>query len=323
MKILIAYCDASKKGLGAVLYANEKQVVFALKMWRHYLYGTKCTVFTDHKSLQHILDQKDLNMKATSLEGYENLRVRALVRLLAWIFLNKFLKRPDRSKESYEKIRRRMLEEFLCYLVIGEFTDCIHERVHKSKYQYYPGSDKSVQDMKKLYWWPNMKANITTYVSKCLTCAKFKAEHQRDIGFCIKAAPPFEALFGRNSIFTCLLGIRGLASSTHGPELVQEYNGEIIQVKQRDMGQPLADRTKELRQLKARSVGGGLQVGNENLHFVEEPVEIMDREVKQLRRSRVPIVKVRWNSRRGPEFTWEREDQFRKKYPHSSPRRRT
>ncbi|GKE43424.1 hypothetical protein Tco_1470708 [Tanacetum coccineum] len=55
---------------------------------------------------------------------------------------------------------------------------------------------------------------------------------------------------------------------------------------------------------------------NDKLQFVEEPVEIMDREVKQLRRSRVPIVKVRWNSRRGPEFTWEREDQFRKKYPH-------
>ncbi|GKC31848.1 putative reverse transcriptase domain-containing protein [Tanacetum coccineum] len=59
----------------------------------------------------------------------------------------------------------------------------------------------------------------------------------------------------------------------------------------------------------------GLQV-DDKLHFVEEPVEIMDREVKQLRRSRVPIVKVRWNSKRGPEFTWEREDQFRKKYPH-------
>ncbi|GJX47314.1 hypothetical protein Tco_0272504 [Tanacetum coccineum] len=52
------------------------------------------------------------------------------------------------------------------------------------------------------------------------------------------------------------------------------------------------------------------------LQFVEEPVEIMDREVKQLRHSRVPIVKVRWNSKRGPEFTWEREDQFKKKYPH-------
>ncbi|GJV36842.1 hypothetical protein Tco_1409319 [Tanacetum coccineum] len=59
----------------------------------------------------------------------------------------------------------------------------------------------------------------------------------------------------------------------------------------------------------------GLQV-DDKLHFVEEPIEIMDREVKQLRRSRVPIVKVRWNSRRGPEFTWERKDQFRKKYPH-------
>nr|GEY14125.1 putative reverse transcriptase domain-containing protein [Tanacetum cinerariifolium] len=55
---------------------------------------------------------------------------------------------------------------------------------------------------------------------------------------------------------------------------------------------------------------------DDKLQFVEEPVEIMDCEVKQLRNSRVPIVKVRWNSRRGHEFTWEREDQFKKKYPH-------
>ncbi|GKD35400.1 putative reverse transcriptase domain-containing protein [Tanacetum coccineum] len=83
----VVYCDASHKGLGAVLMQNEKviayasrqlkiheknytthdlelgAVVFALKMWRHYLYGTRCTVFTDHKSLQHILDQKELNMR--------------------------------------------------------------------------------------------------------------------------------------------------------------------------------------------------------------------------------------------------------------------
>ncbi|GJW04322.1 hypothetical protein Tco_1563178 [Tanacetum coccineum] len=59
----------------------------------------------------------------------------------------------------------------------------------------------------------------------------------------------------------------------------------------------------------------GLHI-DDKLHFVEELVEIMYREVKQLKRSRIPIVKVRWNSRRGPEFTWEREDQFRKKYPH-------
>ncbi|GKB68006.1 putative reverse transcriptase domain-containing protein [Tanacetum coccineum] len=83
----IAYCDASIKGLGTVLMQREKviayasrqlkiheknytthdlelgAVVFALKIWRHYLYGTKCTVFTDHKSLQHILNQKELNMR--------------------------------------------------------------------------------------------------------------------------------------------------------------------------------------------------------------------------------------------------------------------
>ncbi|GJY47818.1 putative reverse transcriptase domain-containing protein [Tanacetum coccineum] len=55
---------------------------------------------------------------------------------------------------------------------------------------------------------------------------------------------------------------------------------------------------------------------DDKLHFVEEPLEIMGSEVKRLKRSRIPLVKVRWNSKRGPEFTWEREDQFKKKYPH-------
>ncbi|GKG01436.1 putative reverse transcriptase domain-containing protein, partial [Tanacetum coccineum] len=83
----VVYCDASHKGLGVVLMKIEKViayasrqlkiheknytthdlelglVVFALKIWRHYLYGTRCTIFTDHKSLQHILDQKELNMR--------------------------------------------------------------------------------------------------------------------------------------------------------------------------------------------------------------------------------------------------------------------
>ncbi|GJX13699.1 putative reverse transcriptase domain-containing protein [Tanacetum coccineum] len=55
---------------------------------------------------------------------------------------------------------------------------------------------------------------------------------------------------------------------------------------------------------------------DDKLNFIEEPVEIMDREVKQLKQSRIPIIKVRWNSRQGPEFTWQREDQMKKKYPH-------
>ncbi|GJV14931.1 putative reverse transcriptase domain-containing protein [Tanacetum coccineum] len=55
---------------------------------------------------------------------------------------------------------------------------------------------------------------------------------------------------------------------------------------------------------------------DDKLHFMEEPAEVMDHEIKQLKRSRIPIIKFRWNSKRGPEFTWEREDQFKQKYPH-------
>ncbi|GJS24589.1 putative reverse transcriptase domain-containing protein [Tanacetum coccineum] len=62
-----------------------------------------------------------------------------------------------------------------CY---GDLRTVIMHESHKSKYSIHPGSDKMYQDMKKLYWWPNMKVDIATYVSKCLTCAKVKAEHQ-------------------------------------------------------------------------------------------------------------------------------------------------
>ncbi|GJS63253.1 putative reverse transcriptase domain-containing protein [Tanacetum coccineum] len=55
---------------------------------------------------------------------------------------------------------------------------------------------------------------------------------------------------------------------------------------------------------------------DDKLHFVEERVEVMDREIKQMKRSHIPIIKVRWDSKRGPKFTWEREDQFNQKYPH-------
>nr|GFD28846.1 putative reverse transcriptase domain-containing protein [Tanacetum cinerariifolium] len=55
---------------------------------------------------------------------------------------------------------------------------------------------------------------------------------------------------------------------------------------------------------------------DDTLQFVEEPIEIMEREIKRLKRSRISLVKVHWNSKRGPEFTWEREDSFKQKYPH-------
>ncbi|GKG17136.1 hypothetical protein Tco_0362093, partial [Tanacetum coccineum] len=73
---------------------------------------------------------------------------------------------------------------------------------------------------------------------------------------------------------------------------------------------------------KVREVASKLELPEElrrvhnTFHFVEKPVEIVDREVKRLKQSCISLVKVRWSSKRGPEFTWEREDQFRKKYPH-------
>nr|GFA04882.1 hypothetical protein [Tanacetum cinerariifolium] len=186
------------QGLGAVLMQREKvisyasrqleihkknymthdlelgAVAFALKIWRHYLYETKCTVFTDHKSLQHILDQKELNMRQHRwLEllsdydcdihyhpGKENVVADVLSR-----------------KERGPPLRVRAL------------TVIMHVS-HKSKYSIPPGSDKMYQDMKKLYWWPNIKADIATYVSKCLTCAKVKAEHQRPPGLLVQPRIP-------------------------------------------------------------------------------------------------------------------------------------
>ncbi|GJZ51179.1 putative reverse transcriptase domain-containing protein [Tanacetum coccineum] len=155
----------------------------------------------------------------------------------------------------------------------------------------------------------------------------------------IKAAP-FEALYGRKCRSPVCWAEVGEIQLT-GPEIVQETTEKIVQIKQRM--QAVHDRQKCYPDLKRKPMD--FQVGDkvilkvspwkasyvlenmgtvpldglhfdDKLQFVKEPVEILDREVKRLKRSRIPLVKVRWNSRRGIEFTWERKDQFRKKYPH-------
>ncbi|GJT05240.1 putative reverse transcriptase domain-containing protein [Tanacetum coccineum] len=232
----VVYCDASHKGLGAVLMQREKviayasrqlkiheknytthdlelgSVVFALKIWRHYLYGTRCTVFTDHKSLQHILDQKELNMRqrrwlellsdydcdiryhpgkanvvadALSLkERIEPLRIEAqkpenLVNEDVGGMIRKDIPKERLEPRADGTLCLHGRSWLPCY---GDLRSVIMHESHKSKYSIHPGSEKMYQDMKKLYWWPNMKADIATYVSKCLTCARVKAEHQRPSG---------------------------------------------------------------------------------------------------------------------------------------------
>ncbi|GJY96477.1 putative reverse transcriptase domain-containing protein [Tanacetum coccineum] len=130
----------------------------------------------------------------------------------------------------------------------------------------------------------------------------------------IKAAP-FESLYGRKCRSPVCWAEVGQVQLT-SPEIVQETTEKVIQIKQRM--QAAHDRQKSYTDLKRAGKAvplEGLHV-DDKLHFMKEPVDIMDREAKRLNKSRILIVKDRWNSRRGPEFTWEREDQFQKKYSH-------
>ncbi|GJW97407.1 putative reverse transcriptase domain-containing protein [Tanacetum coccineum] len=222
----VVYCDASLQGLGVVLMQREKviayasrqlkpheenytthdlelgAVIFALKIWRHYLYGTKCTVFTDHKSLQHILRQKELNMRQRRwlelLADYDceicyhpekanviadalsrkkrikPLRVRALIltvhpKLPSQILeaQNEALKEENVKNENLRGMDKsfeirpdgtRCIKNRSWLPLFGGLRDLIMHESHKSKYSIHPGSDKMYHDIKKLYWWPNMKA---------------------------------------------------------------------------------------------------------------------------------------------------------------------
>ncbi|GJV20399.1 putative reverse transcriptase domain-containing protein [Tanacetum coccineum] len=377
---------------------------------------------------------------------------------------------PNARGKPLENIKKVKTSWLPCY---GDLRTVIMHESHKSKYSIHPGSDKMYQDMKKLYWWPNMKADIATYVNKCLTCAKevgheawitisiicdrdprfasnFWRSLQNALGTNLDMSTAYHPqtdgqtnsdwrrgpsnLFEDDMLRACAIDFgkgwvnhlplvevsynnsitqhQWTAHSKHfmvesvvspvcwtevgeaqilGPELIQETTEKIIQIKQRM--QAARDRQKSYADLKRKPME--FQVGDkvmlkvspwkgvvrfgkrgklnpryvgpfkviervgevayklelpeelsrvhntfhvsnlkkchadeplavpldglnldDKLHFVEEPVEIVDREVKRLKRSRIPLVKVRWNSKRGPEFTWEREDQFKKKYPH-------
>ncbi|GJY15812.1 putative reverse transcriptase domain-containing protein [Tanacetum coccineum] len=254
----VVYCDASHQGIGALLMQREKviayasrqlkpneenytthdlelgAVVFALKIWRHYLYRTKCTVFTDHKSLQHILNPKELNIRqrrwlellayydceiryhpgkanvvADALSRKKQikpLRVRSLIMTIHPKLPLQILKAQNETLKG-ENIKAKNLRGMdKAFEVRPDGTRCIKNRSwlplfgnlrnlimhesYKSKYSIHPGSDKMYQDLKKLYWWPNMKAIIAEYVGKCLTCSRVKAECQKPSGLLVQPEIP-------------------------------------------------------------------------------------------------------------------------------------
>ncbi|GJZ29134.1 putative reverse transcriptase domain-containing protein [Tanacetum coccineum] len=154
-------------------------VLFALKIWRHYLYGTKCTMFTNHKSLLHILYQKELNMRqcrwlkllvmTISLDlPKQNLEAQTEERKpknLVAEDVGGMLKERNPDNPKQERLEPRA-DGTLCLnnrswlSCYGDLRALIMHESHKSKYYVHLGSDKMYQDMKKLYWWPNMKADI-------------------------------------------------------------------------------------------------------------------------------------------------------------------
>ncbi|GJX15562.1 putative reverse transcriptase domain-containing protein [Tanacetum coccineum] len=174
----VVYCDASRKGLGVVLMQKEKVIAYA----------TKCVVFTDHKNLQHILDQKELNMRQHRwLEllsdydcevCYHPGKANVVADALSRKGRNKPLQVEARKEENYgTEYLVGMIKDLephadgtLCLRnrswipCFGDLRTLIMHESNKSKYLIHPGSDKMYQDMKKLYWWPNMKAEIATYV---------------------------------------------------------------------------------------------------------------------------------------------------------------
>nr|GEW22219.1 hypothetical protein [Tanacetum cinerariifolium] len=183
-----------------------------------------------------------------------------------------------------------------CY---DDLRSVIMHESHKSKYSIHLGSEKMYQDMKKLYWWPNMKANIATYVSKCLTCAKVKAEHQRPSGLLVQPAIPEWKWDNIMMDF-----ITKIPKSSQGFDIIWGYA----------QGLTLEGGCTIWLELphELSRVHHTFHVSNLKKCYADEPLAMS---LEGIHRSWIPLVKVRWNSRRGPEFIWEREDSFKQKYP--------
>nr|GEU98604.1 putative reverse transcriptase domain-containing protein [Tanacetum cinerariifolium] len=352
----------------------------------------------------------DSTIRVNQKERVKPIRVRALVMIIGLELPKQILnaQKPENIKnedvggmqvensKDLEKLRIEKLEPHAngtlclnsrswlpCY---GDLRTVIMHESHKSKYSIHPGSDKMYQDIKKLYWWPNMKADIATYVSKCLTCAKVKDEHQRLSGLLVQPKIPewkwdnitmdfvtklprspqgydtIRVMVDRLTKSAILVPMREIdpmeklariylkerslqkdlgakldMSTAYHPEtdgqserIIQTREDMLVLEKDGSVSYKLkllqelsrVHNTFHVSNLKRCHADEPLAVSldglhfDDKLHFEEEPIKIMDQEVKRLKRSRIPIFKVRWNSRRGPEFTWEREDQFQKKYPH-------
>ncbi|GJY98949.1 putative reverse transcriptase domain-containing protein [Tanacetum coccineum] len=214
----------------------------------------------------------------------------------------------------------------------GKLQDLVMYRSYKSKYSIHPGSDKMYHNLKHLYWWPNMKAEIATYMSKCLTYAKVKAECQKPSGLLQQPEIPvwkweritmdFVSKLPKTSsgYDTIWVIVDRLTRSAHFLPMKEKDSIErsfkifdkISPVAYKlELSQELSGihNTFHVSNLKKCLLDENLVISleeirlDDKLRFIEEPIKVMDRDVKQLKQSRIPIIKVRWNSNQGPEYT--------------------
>ncbi|GJV94661.1 putative reverse transcriptase domain-containing protein [Tanacetum coccineum] len=330
----IVYCDASIKGLGAVLMQREKvisyasrqlkiheknytthdldlgAVVFALKIWRHYLKETKI-----HQRVM-MLEYADLeNAKFPEALRTEKLEPRTDGTLClngrSWL-------------PCYDDLR----------------TVIMHES-HKSKYSIHPAGPFEAlygSNVVPCFVWAevgekfNRSVEIVQETTEKIIQVKqrMQAARDRQKSYADLKRKPMEFEVGDKVMLkvspwkgVVRFGKRGKLNPRFvGPFKVIKRVGDVAYKLELPEELSRVHNTFHVSNLKKCHADEPLAVPLDGLHFddklqfVEEPIEITDREVKQLKRSRIPLVKVRWNSKRGPEFTWEREYQFQKKYPH-------
>nr|GEX11271.1 putative reverse transcriptase domain-containing protein [Tanacetum cinerariifolium] len=393
----VVYCDASNQGLGCVLIAyawrqlkiHEKNytthdlelgaVMVALKTWRHYLYGSKSVIYTDHKSLQHIFDQKELNM-----------RQRRWIELFS-DYECEICYHPEHERPS-GLLQQPEIPEWKWDTITMDFITKLPrlERIYIDEILARHGVPMSIiSDRDGRFTsrcWQTVQKDLRTSWDVHLPLVKFS--YNNSYHSSIRCAP-FEALYG-SKCRSPVIWAEIRESSLIGPELIQETTDKVVLIKEklkatRDRQKIYADnRRKPLEfevgdrvMLKASPWKGVIRFGRKgklapryvgpfeilerigpvayrlrlpeelsgvhdtfhvsnlkkcladaSLHvpldenkidktlcFVEEPVEIMDHEVMILKRSRISLVKVCWNSKRGPEFTWEHKDFMKSKYP--------
>ncbi|KAI3771000.1 hypothetical protein L6452_02149 [Arctium lappa] len=306
-------------------------VVFALKIWRHYLYGTKCMIYTDHKSLKYLFDQKELNMRQRRwmelLKDYDceihyhpgkaNVVANALSR-----------------KEGSEPIKVRAMQ----MAIKGLGT-----RLHLST-AYHPQTDgqseRTIQTLEDM-----LRSCVIDFGGNWYShLPLIEFAYNNNYHSSIKAAP-FEALYGRKCRTpVCWADIR--ERELIGPELVQQTSNNFLQI--RDRLKVAQDRQKSYEDRRRRPLE--FQVGdkelsgihdtfhvsnlrkcladesaivnledveiNSKLAYVEEPIEVLDKRTKRLRNRVIPLVLVKWRFHKGAEMTWEVEEEIRAKYPH-------